>query len=188
MNDALFNRDYIEIQLLSCVGKTLERLIFKKIYDMCEDKELLTWRNSGYKKKDSTTNQLIHIVNNIYKSLDNREECAMVFLDQSKAFDRIYHTRLKKKLKAIGIDGPLYSLLSNYLDNRMVRVVLDGSKSGWKKITAGIPQGSILGPPLFLIYANDLIENLESNIYLYADDVVLMMNYTRETLRDVSTK
>ena len=68
---------------------------------MCEERELLTWMNSAYKKNDSTVNQLIHIVNNIYKILDKKEDCAMVFLDQSKVFDRICHEGLKKKVEAI---------------------------------------------------------------------------------------
>jgi hypothetical protein len=80
-------KNYRPVSLLSCVGKVLERLIFDKIYKMCEEKGLLTWRNSGYKKKDSTANQLLYIVNNIYNSLDKKEDCTMVFLDQSKAFD-----------------------------------------------------------------------------------------------------
>ena len=131
-------KNYRPISLLSCVGKILERLLFNKIYAMCEERELLTWRNSAYKKNDSTVNQLIHIVNNIYKILDTKEDCAMVFLDQSKAFDRICHEGLKRKLKLFGIQGPLHDLLCSYLDERSVRVVLDGSSSKWQKITAGV--------------------------------------------------
>ncbi len=147
---------------------------------MYEDRGLLTWRNSGYKKRDSTSNQLIHLVNRIYRGLDSRQESALVFLDQSRAFDRIYHAGLKKKMKVFGIDGPLYDLLSNYLEDRKIRVVLDGSKSKWRKTTAGVPQGSILGPLMFLIYVNDIVEELESEIYLYADDTALIINFKKE--------
>jgi hypothetical protein len=175
-------KNYRPVSLLSCVGKVLERLIFDKIYKMCEEKGLLTWRNSGYKKKDSTANQLLYIVNNIYNSLDKKEDCTMVFLDQSKAFDRICHVGLKRKLKSFGINGQLYSMLSNYLDDRKIRVVLDGSKSKWHKITAGVPQGSILGPLMFLIYTNDIVNELESEIYLYADDAVLTLNFNRNNM------
>jgi hypothetical protein len=70
-------------------------------------------------------------------------------------------------------------MLSNYLDDRKICVVLDGSKSKWHKITAGVPQGSILGPLMFLIYTNDIVNELESEIYLYADDAVLTLNFNR---------
>ena len=175
--DAQDKKNYRPVSLLSSVGKIFERLIFNKIYTVLESRGLLTWRNSGYRKKDSTANQLIYIVNNIYKSLDNQEECAMVFLDQSKAFDRIYHEGLKVKLKSMGINGPLFDLICNYLDERKLRVAVDGSKSRWFKTTAGVPQGSILGPLLFLIYINDIVEDLECEIYLYADDAVLTTSF-----------
>ena len=170
-------KNYRPISLLSSVGKVLEKIIFNKIYAMLEEHGLLTWRNSGYKKKDSTVNQLVHIVDRLYKSLDDKNENAMVFLDQSKAFDRIYHTGLKLKLKACGIQGALYNLLCSYLQDRTLKVAINGSKSKVCKTTAGVPQGSILGPLLFLIYINDITSELESEIHLYADDAVLMTSY-----------
>ena len=102
--------------------------------------------------------------------MENKEDNALIFLDQSKAFDRIYHKVLKHKLKSIGLTGTLFELLSNYLNNRKIRVVLDGSKLQWMNITAGVPQGSILGPLLFIIYINDIVNELETYIHLYADD------------------
>ena len=173
--------NYRPVSLLSNVGKVFERLIFDKLYTFCEERSILTWRNSGYRKMDSTSNQLIHVVNNIYKNMDNREDSALIFLDQSKAFDRIYHCGLKAKLRTIGVYGPLLTLMSDYLDNRRICVSLDGKKSKWHKITAGVPQGSILGPLLFLIYINDIVNNLETEIHLYADDAVMMTNFKRET-------
>ena len=169
--------NYRPISLLSTVGKILERLIFNKIYAHCETNGLLTWRNSGYKKMDSTTNQLAYIVDKIYKKLDRRRDNCLVFLDQSKAFDRIHHESLKYKMEKLGISGQLLTLLANYLQNRQIRVILDGAKSSWCNISAGVPQGSILGPLLFLIYVNDLIDDLECDIHLYADDAVLMTDF-----------
>ncbi len=121
---------------------------------------------------DSTSNQLIYVVNNIYKNMDNQEDSALIFLDQSKAFDRIYHGGLKAKLRTIGV--------YDYLDNRTICVSLDGKKSKWYKVTAGVPQGSILGPLMFLIYINDMVDNLETEIHLYADDAVMMTNFKRD--------
>ena len=170
-------KNYRPVSLLSSTGKVLERLVFNKVYDYCKNNDLLTWRNSGYKNMDSTTNRLIYIVNKIYKHMDNKEDTCLVFLDQSKAFDRIHHESLTYKMRRMGIEGTLLNLLNNYLCNRQSRVVMDGSKSKWYHLTAGVPQGSILGPLLFLIYTNDLVDNLECDIHLYADDAVLMTHY-----------
>jgi len=173
--------NYRPISLLDNTGKVFERLVFNKIYEHCTEKRLLTWKNSGYKKADSTVNQLLHIVNNLYKNLDRKEETVCVFLDQSRAFDRIHHESLIYKMKRMGIEGSLLSLLGNYLEDRKIRVALDGAKSGWYRIFAGVPQGSILGPLMFLIYVNDIVDNLQCDIHLYADDAVLLTNYKIET-------
>ena len=133
-----------------------------------------------YKKRDSTVNQLTYIVNNIYNNLDKNEETSLVFLVQSKAFDRIFHDGLKHKLRTIGVNWAAFNLLCNYLENRQVRVVLNRQKSKNFKITASVPQGSILGPLLFPHYINDIVDNLECDVLLYADDAVLMTNVKYE--------
>ena len=171
-------KNYRPISLLSTTGKVLERILFNKMYSFLTENNLLTWRNSGYKRRDSTTNRLIRIVNDIQLGLDRREPSCLVFLDQSKAFDRIHHSSLMRKLQVKGIDGGLLQLLSSYLHNRNIRVALSGAKSRWHVTKAGVPQGSILGPLLFLIYADDIEENLECDIHMYADDAVLIAKYT----------
>ena len=170
-------KNYRPISLLCTVGKVLERLIFNQIYGFLEQHNLLTWRNSGYKRKDSTINRLIRIVNTIHLNLERKEKSCLVFLDQSKAFDRIHHASLLHKLKMKGIDGMLLDVLANYLQDRKIRVALEGAESRWYHIRAGVPQGSILGPLMFLIYADDIVEGLECDIHLYADDAVLITNY-----------
>ena len=96
-----------------------------------------------------------------------------VFLDISKAFDRVWHEGLLFKLKSYGIQGPLLNLIASFLSNRFQRVVLNGCCSTWKEVLAGVPQGSILGPLLFLVFINDLPEGLRSNIKIFADDTSL---------------
>ena len=99
----------------------------------------------------------------------------MVLGDISKAFDKVWHAGLIYKLKAMGINGSLITWLTNYLDNRQQRVVLQGSASQWKNITAGVPQGSVLGPLLFLVFINDMAQDLQSGLCLFADDNLLYL-------------
>ena len=100
-------------------------------------------------------------------------EVRSVFLDISKAFDKVWHEGLLYKLKSVGISGELYNPLENYLSGRSQRVALNGQTSSWQPILAGAPQGSILGPLLFLIFINDLPKELEFNVKLFADDMSL---------------
>ena len=97
----------------------------------------------------------------------------MVFCDISKAFDRVWHAGLIYKLRASGVSGNLLRWFENYLQNRYQRVVIPGAKSDWNYIRAGVPQGSILGPLLFLLYINDIVKDIGSNIRLFADDTSL---------------
>ena len=96
-----------------------------------------------------------------------------VALDISKAFDRVWHAGLLHKLKSCGISGQIFGLISSFLSNRQLRVVLDGKSSKEYPVNAGVPQGSILGPTLFLLYINDLPDNVICNIAIYADDTTL---------------
>ena len=96
-----------------------------------------------------------------------------VVLDISKAFDRVWHAGLLHKLKSYGISGQIFGLIFSFLSNRRLRVVLDGKSSQEYPVNAGVPQGSILGPTLFLLYINDLPDDLISNIAIYANDTTL---------------
>ena len=109
----------------------------------------------------------------IYESFGNFPslETRSKFLDMSKAFDRVWHEGLVCKLKTIGVSNNLLTFFQNFLDNGYQRVLLNGQNSHWNLIKAGVPQESILGPLLFLIYINDLPNNLISNVKLFADDI-----------------
>ena len=140
-----------------------------------EDNKLLTPNQSGFKPNESCINQLSSIVHSIYSHFDHNPslEVRGNFLDISKAFDKVWHDGVLYKLECFGISGNLLKLFHSYLNNRHQRVVLNGQYSKWAPILAGVPQGSILGPLLFLIYINNLPENLKSSAKLFADDTSL---------------
>ena len=123
---------------------------------------------------DSTVNQLVYIVHKIYEALERDNEIRAVFLDISKAFDRVWHRGLLAKLCNLGVEGQLLNWFSSYLSNPKQRVVIEGVHSDWCNIQTGVPQGSVLGPLLFLIYINDLPNSVNSNCFLFADDCFLL--------------
>ena len=105
-----------------------------------------------------------------------------MFLDLSKAFDRVWHDGLMYKMECCGISGDLLALIQSFLSDRKQRVVLNGKSSQWSTISAGVPQGSVLGPLLFLVYINDLVDNVNSDVKMFADDTSLFSNVTNETV------
>ena len=118
--------------------------------------------------------QLTGLYNTFCQALDEGKEVRAVFCDVSKAFDRVWHKGLLYKLSSVGITGPLLQWFTDYLDNRKQPVVLPGTALSWTFLKAGIPLGSILGPLLFLLYINDIVENIHSSIRLFADDTSLL--------------
>ena len=167
-------KNYRPISLPIC-GKILEKIIFNRLYSYLHTNNLITNNQSGFRPGDSTTNQLLYLIDEIHQAFDCTEsfEVRSVFLDISKAFDKVWHEGLIFKLEQNGISGSLLKLFQNYLNNRKQRVVLNGSSSDLSSIESGVPQGSILGPLLFLIYINDLEKNIKSNIKFFADDTML---------------
>ena len=132
---------------------------------------------SGFRPNDSFINQLISITHNIYRAFDANPslEVRGVFLDLSKAFDKVWHEGLLYKLKSNGINGNALQLIKSFLHKRCQRVVLKGQSqsSSWLSTRADVPQGSVLGPLFFLIYINDLPEGLNSEVKLFADGTCL---------------
>ena len=138
------------------------------------ENNVITEKQAAYLKGDSTVSQLLYIVHNIRTNWTNNKITQGLFLDVSSAFDKVWHNGLLAKLNQIGVEGTFLDTIQSYLAERKQVVVVDGVKSETLKITAGVPQGSRLGPLLFIIYMNDIVDDIESDILIFADDTSLM--------------
>ena len=175
--------NYRPVSLLSCCSKLFERIIFKHMYNFFLENNLLYKYQSGFLPNHSTVFQLVDIFHHICQAFDNKQYACMVFCDVSKAFDRVWHKGLLFKLKQNGINGQLLKWLTDYLSGRKQKVTIQTATSSSRNITAGVPQGSVLGPLLFLIYINDISESLLSLTRLFADDSSLY--YSASSLNDI---
>ncbi len=175
-NDKSVVDNYRPISLLSCVSKLFERAVFKYLFNFLRDTNAISIKQSGFVPGDSTVYQLAHLYHIFSEALDKQKDIRVVFCDISKAFDRVWHTGLLAKLSRVGITGQLLDWLSSYLNKRQQRVVINGQTSLWGLLKAGVPQGSVLGPLLFLIYINDItFEAQSAEIRLFADDTILYL-------------
>ena len=129
--------------------------------------------SSSFRSSQSTADLLTVVSDRIARAFNRSGSARAVALDISKAFKRVWHAGLLHKLKSYGISGQIIGLISSFLNNRRLRVVLDGKSSQEYPVNAGVPQGSILGPTLFLLYINDLPDDAICNIAIYADDTTL---------------
>ena len=153
------------VSLLPICSKIFERIICNNTYNYLVDNNLISQNQSGFKRGDSCINQLISITHDILNSLDEGLEV--------RSFQQNLARRIDYKLQQNGISGELLNILVDFLNNRKQRVVLNGQSSNWADVKAGVPQGSITRPLLFLIYINDLPEGLITNAKLFADDTSL---------------
>ena len=170
--------NYRPVSLISCVGKAFERIIFRHVYNHIAEHSLLYKYQSGFLPGHSTVHHLIEVVHQTCIALENYETSCHVFCDISKAFDRVWHKGLILKLENYGIIGNLLLWFKDYLSNRHQKVFINGVYSSEKPISAGVPQGSVLGPLLFLIYINDITDNLTGMARLFADDTSLSFSST----------
>ena len=166
--------NYRPISILPTLSKVCESIIHERLLSHCIYYKLITERQAAYLRGDSTITQLLYLVHQIRSSWGKSKIAHGLFLDISAAFDKVWHKGLLAKLEQIGIAGPFWTMFESYLSNRKQCVVINGTKSDLLDIQAGVPQGSRLGPLLFLIYINDIVEGLESEILIFADDCSLL--------------
>ena len=172
-------KNYRPVSLLSVVSKVFEKLVNDRIVDHLENCGLFSDFQYGFRSCRSTADLLTVVSDRIARAFNRSGATRAVALDISKAFDRVWHAGLVHKLKSYGVSGQIFGLISSFLSNRRLRVVLNGKSSQEYPVNAGVPQGSILGPKLFLLYVNDLPDDVICDIAIYADDTTLYSKYDR---------
>lgn len=171
-----FPQNYRPISLLPCLGKICERVVLTRLQRSVRDLDLIPNEQFGFRAEHSTVHQVLRLVEHIAEGFNRRESTAAVFLDVSKAFDKVWHEGLLSKMLEAGIPLGLVQLIGSYLGGRKVRIKLNGTRSSERILTAGVPQGSLLSPILYSIFVSDIPRTEGTQLAMYADDVCI---YTR---------
>ena len=168
VGDGYRAKNYCHVSLLSVVSKVFEKLVNNMIVDHLKKCDLFSDFQYGFRYSHLTA----HILT-FARVFNKSGTTRAVALDISKAFDRVWHAGLLHKLKSYGISGQIFGLISSFLSNRWLGVVLDGNSSQEYPVSGGVPQGSILGPTIFLLYINDLRNDVICDIAIYTDETTL---------------
>ena len=171
--DPLSPNNYRPISLTSQVSKIFEKIVAAKLTAFLEDNNIISVKQHGFRKGFSCLTNLLESLEYWTGCIDRKTPCDVILLDIRKAFDTVSHAIVMKKLNQAGVHGPLFYWFGAFLTGRRQRTCIDGQYSNWLPVSSGVPQGTVLGPLLFLLYVNDLPSIITSLCNLFADDTKL---------------
>ena len=178
--------NYRPISLLSVFNQLFEKLMYKRLRSYCEKNGIFFSSQYGFRDNCSTQHPILDILNKIQSKIDAKLFSCGIFIDLKKAFDTVDHSILLHKLNYCGVRGIINTWFSSYLSKRSQSTQIGSTVSNKEEINCGVPQGSVLGPLLFLIYVNDISRCSQIfDFYLFADDTNLL--YSNKDLRDLET-
>ena len=189
--------NYRPISVLPCFSKILERIMYKRLYNHLLNQNILYRKQFGFQQGHSTEHAILQLIDQINDNFEKNYFTLGVFIDLSKAFDTVDHQILISKLKNYGIEGDNLNWFKNYLQNRKQYLILNKYETSFGSIKCGVPQGSILGPLLFLIYVNDLCNASDildpimfaddTNLFLSHQNINILFNKFNEELQKIET-
>ena len=166
------------MSLTAVLCKIMEHISYKNIMHHLDDNNILFANQHGFRKNYSCEPQLILAVEDLAMNLDHGGQMDMIILDFSKAFDKVPHQHLISKLQSYGIKGSTLAWIKSRLTSRSQSVIVDGVCSKSVVVTSGVPQGTVLGPSMFLLFINDIPDDLVCTLRLFANDALLHQNHS----------
>lgn len=179
--------NYRPISLLPVIAKVFEEIIVQELCEHLDDNRLLSPRQFGFVKGKSASDLLLLLSHKWSQNLDNGYDTRVIALDISGAFDTVWHNGLLSKIKSLGIEGNFLALLKDYLSDRSITVVVGGEESGRYPIKAGVPQGSLLGPLMWNIFFDDLLQQIPEAV-AYADDLTIHLSFSKGNANTSSSR
>lgn len=171
--------NYRPVSLTSIVGKVMEKIMRDELMVYLVSNKLINVKQHGFMPGKSCATNLLEFIDKVTYEIEQGNYVDVIYTDFSKAFDKVSHTKLLVKLKAYGIIDESYEWIRSFLTGRKQRIILGEASSDWAEVTSGVPQGSVLGPILFVIYINDLLDAIQSPSLSYADDLKLLGVFNR---------
>ena len=173
--DKMNVNNYRPISLINNLAKIAEKAIKDRLLNFINKHNIISKRQFGFKEGVGTEEAIFLLTSKIYEALDQNKKAIAIFLDLQKAFDTVDHKKLLEKSERYGLRGTAYTLIKNYLENRKLSVKIEDKKSNHLLMFHGIPQGTILGPLLYSIYCNEMVNaNIKGELVAYADDTVII--------------
>ena len=178
---------YRPISLTSVCCKTLERFVVEALYEFLSTNGILSDEQYGFRQGRTVDDQLLLAYNDVTSWLDSGFAVDVVLFDFAKAFDVVSHTILVDKLRLLGVTGPLLSWISDFLIGRIMQVSVSGTTSTTRDVSSGVPQGSVLGPLLFLVYVNHLPSYIRSKCKFFADDLKIYLKVRHDSCTNLAS-